>query len=320
MTGSLLYTDGQGNTDMVSPKQVAQLDAACATNKFNGAAVCPWGAGADPNMLSYYANVPVATGAASGDGLNSGSFFFPSPAPFTQNTSILKIDYNLNSANRIFVRGNLQKDTAAGAENLPGQPPASFTDDNTKGIAAGYTWTPTATIVNDLRYGFIRQGYQKSGVGTGDYVVVLDLTQPTAQTRNNILHVPVHNITDTLSWSKGAHTLAFGGNWRGITVPTPTPSITPSPTLITPMHPHCPTPAPLDFRRFTTPALQPPGWSLTATWWVSSHSSMTFTTSRSTMPPPRLPNPTAPLSIGTSAPMSSSISFRTPGRFAVILL
>jgi hypothetical protein len=217
MTGSLLYTDGQGNTDMVSPKQVAQLDAACATNKFNGAAVCPWGAGADPNMLSYYANVPVATGAASGDGLNSGSFFFPSPAPFTQNTSILKIDYNLNSANRIFVRGNLQKDTAAGAENLPGQPPASFTDDNTKGIAAGYTWTPTATIVNDLRYGFIRQGYQKSGVGTGDYVVVLDLTQPTAQTRNNILHVPVHNITDTLSWSKGAHTLAFGGNWRGIT-------------------------------------------------------------------------------------------------------
>jgi len=217
MAGALGYVDGNGNNDVVTAGQVAQLDAACASNSYNSAPVCPWGAGADPNILSYYAGVPTATGAASGDGLNSGSLFFPSPAPFTQNTSILKLDYNINSANRIFVRGNLQKDTSAGAENLPGQSPASFTDDNTKGIGAGYTWTPTANIVNDLRYGYTRQGYQTSGVASGDYVVILDLTQPVAQTRNNRLHVPVNNITDTLDWTKGAHTFAVGGNWCAIT-------------------------------------------------------------------------------------------------------
>jgi hypothetical protein len=217
MQGELRYPDASGNTQTLTAAQVAQLDAPCTGNTYNGAPVCPAGPGPNAGILSYYANVPVATGAILGDGLNSGSFYFTSPAPSTLNTSILKIDYSLNNTNHIFVRGNLQKDTASGTENLPGQPPASFTDDNTKGISAGYTWTPTANIVNDLRYGYIRQGYQVSGIGVGDYVGVAGLTQPTAQTRDTVLHVPVNNITDTLSWSKGAHTFAFGGNWRGIT-------------------------------------------------------------------------------------------------------
>jgi hypothetical protein len=217
MQGILQYTDANNNTVSVSPTQVAQLDSACTGNTFNGSPVCPSGPGVDSYVLSYYANVPVATGGATGDGLNNGSLFFPSPAPFTQNTSILKLDYELNSKNRIFVRGNLQKDTEAGLANLPGQPPSSFKTDNTKGIAIGHTWTPNASIVNDLRYGFTRQGYQQSGLGTGDYVFFRFLTQPTAQTRNTILHVPVHNIIDTFTLTKSTHTIAIGGNWRGIT-------------------------------------------------------------------------------------------------------
>jgi hypothetical protein len=217
MSGSLTYTDAIGNNDVVSASLVAKLDSACTSNSFNGAKICPWGAGADPNVLSYYANVPVATGKAAGDGLNSGSLIFPSPAPFTQNTSILKLDYNLNSKSRFFVRGNLQKDTAAGSENLPGQPPSSLTDNNTKGIAFGYTWIPTPTIVNDLRYGYIRQGYQTSGLAHGDYVIFGSLTQPNALTRNTTLHLPVNNIIDSFSWTKGTHVITWGGNWRGIT-------------------------------------------------------------------------------------------------------
>jgi len=36
-----------------------------------------------------------------------------------------------------------------------------------QGLAVGYTWTPTSNIVNDLRYGFIRQGYSTRGIGSG---------------------------------------------------------------------------------------------------------------------------------------------------------
>ncbi len=219
MAGELQYQDVNGNTDTLSAQQVAQLDMPCESNTFNGQPVCPNGPGANAAILSYYKTVPTNTGAALGDGgYNSGSYFFTSPAPSTLNTSILKIDYSANSRNHFFVRGNLQKDTAAGAENLPGQPPTTFYDDNTKGLAAGYTWIPTTHIVNDLRYGFIRQGYQTNGLGQGDYVAIYGLTQPVETCDCDTLrHVPVNEITDTLNWTRGSHTFAFGGNWRQIT-------------------------------------------------------------------------------------------------------
>ena len=51
----------------------------------------------------------------------------------------------------------------------------------------------------------------------GTWVDIFGLTQPTAQTGTTQLHVPVNNITDTLTWNKGTHTFAFGGNWRSVT-------------------------------------------------------------------------------------------------------
>lgn len=220
MQGELSYPDANGVTHLLTTAQVTALDEPCTlpSNYFNGATVCPNGPGPNQAILSYYAGVPTATGTALGDGgYNSGSLFFTSPAPKTQNTSIAKIDYNLNKSNHLFFRGNLQKDTISGDENLPGQPPASYFDDNTKGLAAGHTWLPTPNIVNDVRYGYIRQGNQTSGIGSGDYVDVAGLTQPTAQTRDTVLHVPVNTITDTFTWTKGSHTLSVGGNWRMIT-------------------------------------------------------------------------------------------------------
>lgn len=217
MAGEMSYPDVNGVTQTLTSAQVAQLDAPCASNTFNGAPVCPNGPGPNAAMLSYLAKVPVATNDILGDGYNSGSYYFVSPEPQTLNTSILKLDYTPNSKNHIFVRGNLQKDTVSGAENLPGQGPASFYDDNTKGIAAGYTWIHSATLVNDVRYAYIRQGYQQSGTAQGDYVAIYGLTQPVALTRDTILHVPVNNIVDTVTWVKGTHSIQVGGNWRGIT-------------------------------------------------------------------------------------------------------
>ena len=219
MSGELMYTDATtGKPDTLMPSQVAAMDMPCESNTFNGQPVCPNGPGANAAVLSYLSPIKTSTNQIGGDGgLNSAALFFTSPAPSTLNTSILKIDYDLNSKNRFFVRGNLQKDTAAGDENLPGQGPSTFYDDNTKGLAAGYTWTPTDRTVNDLRYGYIRQGWQSGGIAPGNWVDIYGLTQPTAQTGSTMLHVPVNNITDTLSWNKGAHTFAFGGNWRGIT-------------------------------------------------------------------------------------------------------
>jgi hypothetical protein len=217
LAGQVRYQADDGSVQTLTSDQIATLDSACATSTFNGASVCPWGRGVNPNVVGqngYYNTVPAATGAASGDGLNSGSIFFPVKVPTTQNTSIFKLDYNLTSKQQLFARGNLQKDTYAGTANLPGQPPQSNTIYNTKGIAFGHTWTPTNNIVNDIRYGYVRQGFGQSGIGSGEYVTFRFLTQPEAQTRSTINFVPVHNVVDTFTWTKGNHTITAGGNWR----------------------------------------------------------------------------------------------------------
>jgi hypothetical protein len=211
--GSLGYQDGNGNTQWLSASDVTALDSDCSTN-----VAC----GPNPNVKAYFAPLAAkgmyGTASTAGDGINNAGYIFASPAPSTLNTSIAKLDYNLSASQHVFVRGNLQKDTQAGDENLPGQPASSMHVDNTKGLALGHTWTPTSNLVNDVRYGYIRQGYSTRGAGsgTGDWVVFRFLSQPEAQTRSTVVNVPVQNITDNLTWTKGTHTVSVGGNWRGI--------------------------------------------------------------------------------------------------------
>jgi len=203
--------DASGNvqTTTISASQVAALDTGCTAN-----GVCPWGPGPNPNVLTYLNQFPAANGTSLGDGYNTGSYTFSSPNPVTLNTSIARIDYTPGQRHRFFVRGNLQKDTTAGTEQFPGQGLSYDLIDNTKGIAGGDTWSISSNLVNDVRYGYIRQGYSQRGPGTGDYVDFRFLTTLTSENRSTVVSVPVNNITDNLSWNKGKHSLQFGGNWR----------------------------------------------------------------------------------------------------------
>ena len=207
LAGQVGYVAADNSTVLLTKAQIAQLDAGCT--------LCTT-PGVDQAMLTYLGTEPASTVLAAGDDVNFGSYNFSSPAPSRLNTNIGKIDYILNSKHHIFARGNLQKDTAANPEEFPGQPASSLLEDNTKGMAFGHTWTPTSNIVNDVRYGFIRQGYSSAGVGQGDYVIVRFLTDPTSHARSSTVNIPVNTIDDTLSWTKGSHSLSFGGNWRGI--------------------------------------------------------------------------------------------------------
>jgi hypothetical protein len=167
--------------------------------------------------LGYFASEPAANGANLGDGgFNSGSYSFSSPNPKSLNTTIVRLDYVPSAKHRLFARGNLQKDTTGGVEQFPGQGPSSVLVDNTKGMTFGDTWTISPTIVNDIRYGYIRQGNSSAGVGSGDYVDFRFLDTATAETRSTILSVPVNNIVDNLNWSKGKHNIEVGGNWRQV--------------------------------------------------------------------------------------------------------
>jgi len=215
--GSLGYLDTTGATKWIDSTAFAKLDSDCVTASTGVAC------GVNPNVQKYWSSLSSAgiygTAATAGDAINNAGYIFASPAPATQNTSIVKLDYTINDKQHVFFRGNLQKDTTSGDEQFPGQGASHMVEDNSKGFAAGHTWMPTANIVNDLRYGITRQGNSDHGVGTGtgDWVNFRFLDQPTSHTRSTVYNVPVHNIADTLTWTKGKHTFSFGANWRMIT-------------------------------------------------------------------------------------------------------
>lgn len=215
--GILDYPDANGNTQSVSASQFAQLDAGC---QICNTAAYPEPAGPNPNALAYFNRMPAANGLNLGDGYTTGSYSFSSPNPYRLNTSIGRIDWVPSDKHRIFVRGNLQKDVGSAlpatnsAEQFPGQGAANLTEDNSKGFTAGDTWTISPNLVNDLRYGYVRQGFSNRGVGTGDYVVFRFMADATSHNRTTITSIPVNNIIDNMSWTKGKHTIQVGGNWR----------------------------------------------------------------------------------------------------------
>jgi Carboxypeptidase regulatory-like domain len=219
--GSLsYYGDTAANTQdtatqVLDPAVVSALDATVC-QVCNGANGSPYTAnpGPNPNALAYFAMMPTANGITEGDQLNEGSYTFASPNPISQNTTIVRLDYVPSPKHRIFGRGNLQKDTTAGTVQFPGLPPSYELVDNTKGMTFGDTWTISSNIVNDIRYGYIRQGYGNYGIGTGDYVDFRFLSTATAETRTTIASVPVNNIIDNFNITKGKHNIEIGFNWR----------------------------------------------------------------------------------------------------------
>jgi hypothetical protein len=207
--GLLSYVNSGGSTTTLDPTQIASMDS-CSDS-------CPLGPGVNSAVLSYWSQYPHGNIQAGGDGYNEREYTFASPAPQSLNTIIAKIDYYLGSKHRIFARANLQGDNVLSAEQFPGGPPTSELYSNNKGIAAGDIWSISSSLVNNARYGFIREGFADRGATNSNYVTFGGITSLTpTNTTSQIVSLPVHNVIDDLTWTKGNHTFQFGGNYRAI--------------------------------------------------------------------------------------------------------
>jgi hypothetical protein len=231
------YVDPNGNFSIdgngivsLTPAGLANLDQGCVSA---APATCNWTAagfpldgGADPyvanvlgsNADAIFTKYPSPNTDSVGDGLDYRGFTFAAPNPTKHDTYILKLDYKLtqNGNHSLFVKGHLQNWHNKSAPQFPGQQPNDFLTNNSKGIFVGYTALLRPTLVNNLRYGLVRQGIGDTGLGIGDYNVFRGMAEPFGAgfTSSSLTSVPVHNIVDDLSWTKGKHTLQFGGNLR----------------------------------------------------------------------------------------------------------
>src|SRR6266576_4243353 len=159
--GTVQYTDGSGNLVTLSPSDVASMDPKCTSS-------CPWGHGEDPNSLTTLTaySDPNSIG---GDGLNTGGFTWSAPAPARLNTYVVKFDDQLTATQRFFVRGNLQGDRISVAPQFPAEPSSASLVSTSKGIAAGHTWTISSALINNFRYGYIRQSLDNVGAGNNSF-------------------------------------------------------------------------------------------------------------------------------------------------------
>jgi hypothetical protein len=207
--GIMKYPDVNGNTVTLSQSQLAGMDPNCSAN-----GTCPWGPGDDPYALTVLSKYPLPNGFNLGDGLNTASYTWSAPNPTTLNTYIAKLDYAISERMRLFGRGNLLGDRISSPPEFPGDPPSSTQTNNSKGIAAGHTWTIGNNLINNFRYGYIWQGVATPGAGNASYVNFGTISPLVAENRTTILNVPVNNFVDDLTWIKNKHTLQFGVNYR----------------------------------------------------------------------------------------------------------
>jgi len=192
----------------LSPAQIAALD--------------PLGLGASPAILSYDSQFPDPNSSGGADALNILGYRFGAPVNNLFNTAVVRADIHLDSGNRhtIFWRGSLMHDTINVEPQFPGEIPRQTLLNNNKGFSIGYTAVLTSRLVNNFYYGLTRISEKSSGIRNREFVDFrfiddfqgLETAGDLNNTSGRIL--PQHHFRDDVSWTKGAHTFSFGGEFR----------------------------------------------------------------------------------------------------------
>jgi hypothetical protein len=211
--GKISYVNTLGTLTTLTPTDIANLDS-----NPNVAA-----RGINPAILDLanhtgYFDKTFCTGKFAtndpsvGDGLNYAGYRFAAPVSLDNNAVIARVDYHLtaNGKHILFWRGALQNFSNPQTPFLPGSVPEQTITDHSKGFVVGYTAVLSNTLANTFHWGFTRQSRGFAGDTNQPWNTFLGLDQGITYSHN--FQMPVHNFTDDLSWTKGAHTLQFGGN------------------------------------------------------------------------------------------------------------
>jgi hypothetical protein len=188
----------------------------------------PAGIGEDGNWLTALnARFPHSNNNAAGDGINLGGYAFNAPNNDDETNYVARIDYNLNQTMKIFGRFSIARENAVNAPNQFGGDPATdpFVD-RSYAFVIGHTWVIGTSKVNRV---FLGETVQKLsfpntynpdgstfftfGDGADSVPVPSSLyLNPSSQARR----VPIPMVGDDFSWTKGNHTIQFGGTFKDI--------------------------------------------------------------------------------------------------------
>ncbi|HVP47560.1 MAG TPA: carboxypeptidase-like regulatory domain-containing protein [Bryobacteraceae bacterium] len=207
--GYLSLQDTSGKTYTLTPAELQQID--------------PLHIGVNSGYLNIIKQYPMANDAPYGAdaGLNFSGLRFNAPNHLDNRAYVGKMDFILDSQAKhtLSVRGtlsNANQDNPVALAQFPGQQSASELLNNSKGMSTVYTAVLKPQLLNVLTFGYTRLGLQTSGP-TGDAFTLGDLDPlQNYNIRGSARIMPVTNIVDSLTWTKGKHTINTGLNFRVI--------------------------------------------------------------------------------------------------------
>jgi hypothetical protein len=180
--------------------------------------------GIDPTIQSQViANLPAPNLYSTGDGLNTAGYTWNVGRLDPQKDFVFKIDHKFNDSHAIFVRyswgtqDTVNDTTNAGAPSFPGLPPKVNTTRDPRNMAASYRWVISPNLVNEIVGGFnhFTFNFENPSAGVQPFsIVTINPTDPLDFTQGNLRTINTYQLVDNLSWTRGAHLIKGGINFR----------------------------------------------------------------------------------------------------------
>jgi hypothetical protein len=207
--GLLTFKLSDGSTQTLSPAAVQAID--------------PKNIGYSAAMKQYLNSFPQGNDPSLSldNGLNFTGLRFNAPLDLDQSAYVARMDFNIDQARKhtLSVRGTLNSASQdLTAAQYPGQQAAQLLLDNSKGLAASYTWLAKPNLINVATFGITRLGLNESGT-LGTALLFGGITSQlnyTSKVRPSIQIMPTYTYGDDVTWTKGAHTITAGLNYRFI--------------------------------------------------------------------------------------------------------
>ena len=211
--GNIGYIDSKASVTYLSPAQVKPFD--------------PAGIGNDTTWIGgFNSRFPHSNNRSTGDLVNSGGYAFNAPANDYETDYVGRVDYTLNNKMGVFAKFNFTRRNATNAVNeFAGDPATDPLVDRSYAFVLGHNWVIGGNRTNRAFLGEVVQKlsfpntYNPDGStfftfsdGTGPALASSMYLNPNAQARR----IPIPMVGDDFSWTRGTHTMQFGGTFKNI--------------------------------------------------------------------------------------------------------
>ena len=209
-TASFLTEPGYG----LSPTELTAMDPLSTLAGYTGPS------GPDSAVMAYMNTYPLPNDLTQGDGLNTAGYRFAARTSNTKNWYIAKMDYNItrDGKQRVSLTGALANQDQANAPFLPGQAPETSIVNYNKGLIANYSAVITNSLINNFRYGFVRESVGTIGNSNQPWNFFRGIDQ--GVNYSSEFQRPINSFWEDLNWTHGKHAWQFGFQTSLIRNPT----------------------------------------------------------------------------------------------------